>query len=327
MTDNLRKFCIAPMMGYTTPHARNLYRILSKKAFLFTEMIPAKTMIHSEKKDLIIENNHGNPIALQVGGADYHDLIKCTKIAENYNYTEINLNVGCPSKAVQKGKFGACLMKEKELVRDCLNAMASNTNLYVSMKCRIGIGDTFNYDFFHEFIDETIKSGIKIIYIHARNAILNGLNPKNNRTIPPLNYEFVTRIKKYYPNIQFILNGGINNLDDAYKYSKKFDGVMLGRLIKANPFCLLNIDKLFFNSINYDNQIYQKIIIEYFEYIKKRISHDSIYRLLSPLLHIFFAVPNGKKIKSQINEYINNYEINKLENMFLKFTKDQGVGV
>ena len=322
MTDNLRKFCIAPMMGYTTPHARNLYRILSKKTFLFTEMIPSKTMINSEKKDSIIENNYGNPIALQVGGSEYQDLIKCAKIAENNNFNEINLNVGCPSKAVQKGNFGACLMKEKKLVRDCLNAMASNTNIDVSMKCRIGLGDTFNYDFFHEFIDETIKSGIKIIYVHARNAILNGLNPKNNRTLPPLNYEFVTRIKKAYPHIQFILNGGINNLNDAYKYSKKFDGVMLGRYIKSNPFCLLHIDKLFFNSIN-DDITYQKIIFEYFKYIKKRIKHDSIYRLLSPLLDIFFAVPNGKKIKSEINESMKNHEVDKLEFIFLNFMKEK----
>ena len=322
MTDNLRKFCIAPMMGYTTPHARNLYRILSKKAFLFTEMIPAKTMIYSEKKDLIIENNRANPIALQVGGSDYQDLIRCTKIAENYNYNEINLNVGCPSKAVQKGKFGACLMKEKTLVKDCLNAMASNTNMDVSMKCRIGIGDKLNYDFFHEFIDETVKSGIKIIYVHARNAILNGLNPKKNRTLPPLNYEFVTKIKKDYPYIQFILNGGINNLNDAYQYSKEFDGVMLGRLVKSNPFCLLNIDKLFFNSVD-NNKIYQNIIFEYFEYVKKRVKHDSVYRLLSPLLDIFFTVPNGKKIKSEINTNIKNYNIDKLESIFLRFIKQQ----
>ena len=123
MEYNLRKFCVAPMMGYTTPHARILYRMLSKKAFLFTEMIPSKTLIHSLKRDLIIENNNKNPIALQVGGSEYVDLIKCSKIAQLYNYDEINLNVGCPSKAVQNGEFGACLMKKKYLVKECLNVM------------------------------------------------------------------------------------------------------------------------------------------------------------------------------------------------------------
>ncbi len=324
MNNNLRKFCVAPMMGYTTPHARKLYRILSKKAFLFTEMISSKTILHAKNRDLIIENNHQNPIALQVGGAEYKDLIACAKIAQDYNYNEINLNVGCPSKAVQKGNFGACLMKKKKLVRDCLSAMANNTNIEVSMKCRIGIGNKFNYDFFHEFIDEIIKSGIKIIYVHARNAILNGLNPKKNRTIPPLNYDFVYRIKKNYPYIQFILNGGINSLDDAYKLSKKFDGVMLGRLIKVDPFCLSNIDKLFFNQTN-NNNIYQNIIIEYFDYIKNRIGHDSIFRLLSPLLHIFFSTPNGKNIKSEINLNMKNYEIDKLESIFLEFIGKQKV--
>ena len=324
MTVNLRKFCVAPMMGYTTPHARKLYRILSKKSFLFTEMIPCKTMIYSEKKDSIIENNNENPVALQVGGSDYKDLIKCAKIAEDYNYNEINLNVGCPSKSVQKGKFGASLMKEKTRVKNCLEAMLNNTNIEVTMKCRIGIGHQFDYEFFHEFIDETIKSDIKIIYVHARNAILNGLSPKNNRNIPPLNYHYISKIKMYYPNIQFILNGGINNLDDALELSKKYDGVMLGRFIQANPFCLLKVDNLFFESDS-DKKIFNRIIIEYFNYIKKRIHYDSIYRLLSPLLNIFFNVPNSKKIKLEIHDCMKNKEIIKLEELFLRFSNNQEV--
>ena len=189
-----RKFCVAPMMGYTTPYARKLYRILSKETFLFTEMIATKTMIHSKNKDLIIDNDENNPVALQVGGSDLDDLKKCSKIAYQYNYNEINLNVGCPSKAVQKGAFGACLMKDKKLVRHCLESLQNN-KIATSMKCRIGLGKELNYDFFEEFIDEVVKSGIRIIYVHARNAILNGLNPSQNRSIPPLEYNFVKRIK------------------------------------------------------------------------------------------------------------------------------------
>ena len=200
MNINPRKFCVAPMMGFTTPYARQLYRILSKKAFLFTEMVPSKTMLYSKTRDLIIENCGDNPVALQVGGSEPYELAKCTKIAKNYNYDEINLNVGCPSKAVQKGSFGACLMNKKVLVRNCLEAMIGSGDIEVSIKCRIGIGKEFNYDFFCDFIDEVIKSGIRIIYVHARNAILSGLTPKNNRTVPPLNYDFVTNIKKEYPN-------------------------------------------------------------------------------------------------------------------------------
>ena len=289
-----RRFCIAPMMGYTTPHARKLYRILSKKTFLFTEMIATKTLLNSNTKDLIIENDLQNPIALQVGGSEISDLSECTKIAKLYNYNEINLNVGCPSKAVQKGSFGACLMKDKQLVRNCLEAMNNVNEIEVSIKCRIGLGKDFNYDFFSEFIYEIIQSGIKIVYVHARNAILNGISPKANRTIPELNYSFIKKVKKEHPSIQFILNGGIDSIDKALMLSSEYDGVMLGRLVQNNPFCLSKVDKLFFNHKEEIN-INEKIIIDYFDYIKTKIKSDSIFRLLSPLLQIFFNVPDSKE--------------------------------
>jgi len=180
-----RKFCVAPMMGYTTPYARNLYRILSKKTFLFSEMISTKTLIHSKDTQLIIANEMQNPIALQVGGSEYEDLKLCSRLAYELNYDEINLNVGCPSKAVQKGSFGACLMQDKTLVKNCLEAMQINKEIEVSIKCRIGLGKNFNYEFFEEFIEEVLQSGIKIVYVHARNAILKGISPKDNRNIPP----------------------------------------------------------------------------------------------------------------------------------------------
>ena len=313
-----RRFCIAPMMGYTTPHARKLYRILSKKTFLFTEMIATKTLLNSNTKDLIIENDLQNPIALQVGGSEISDLSECTKIAKLYNYNEINLNVGCPSKAVQKGSFGACLMKDKKLVRNCLEAMNNVNEIEVSIKCRIGLGKDFNYDFFSEFIYEIIQSGIKIVYVHARNAILNGISPKANRTIPELNYSFIKKVKKEHPSIQFILNGGIDSIDKALMLSSEYDGVMLGRLVQNNPFCLSKVDKLFFNHKEEIN-INEKIIIDYFDYIKTKIKSDSIFRLLSPLLQIFFNVPDSKEYKIKIHENIKNQEIEKLEKLFLKF--------
>ena len=316
-----RNFCVAPMMGYTTPHARKLYRMLSTKAFLFTEMIASKTMLNSKNKDLIIENNSQNPIAVQVGGSEIEDLVKCSKIAKSYNYDEINLNVGCPSKAVQKGSFGACLMKKRSLVRQCLTEMKNSVDIEVSIKCRIGVGKSFNYDFFSEFINEIIKSEISIVYIHARNAILTGVSPKGNRNIPPLNYEFVKRIKSEHPKIQFILNGGIDSLDKAFKLSKEYDGVMLGRLIQNNPFCLSRIDKLFFNHSE-KKDINEKLILEYFDYVKSKLNNDSIFRLLSPILQIFFGVPNSKKFKSEIHNSIKNNKIDKLESLFLKFVKN-----
>ena len=325
MRNNInRKFCIAPMMGYTTPYARNLYRILSKKAFLFSEMIATKTLIHSKDKHSIIANNNQNPIALQVGGSEFEDLTKCSKLAYDLNYDEINLNVGCPSKAVQKGSFGACLMKDKALVKNCLEAMQTNKNIEVTIKCRIGLGKEFNYEFFEEFIDEILKSGVKIIYVHARNALLNGVSPKGNRTIPPLNYDFVRRIKIKYPKITFILNGGIDSLDKALKLTDIYDGVMLGRLIQNNPFCLKNVDKLFFNATNKYN-ISENTIKEYFAYIKPIKGKDSIYRLLSPLLNIFFGIPDGKQFKIDIHSNMKNQNFELLEKIFLNFIKEKKI--
>ena len=298
-----RKFCVAPMMGYTTPYARNLYRILSKKVFLFSEMIASKTLIHSNNIQSVIANNEQNPVALQVGGSEYEDLTKCSKIAYELNYDEINLNLGCPSKAVQKGSFGACLMQDKMLVKNCLDAMQINRDIEVTIKCRIGIGQNFNYEYFEEFIDEILKSGIKVVYIHARNAILNGISPKDNRSIPPLNYEFVEKIKQKYPNTTFILNGGIDSINKALKLSNLHDGVMVGRLIQNNPFCL----------------------IEYFNYIKPKMGTDSIYRLLSPLLNIFFGVPDGRKYKIDIHFNMKNHNFDTLEKIFLNFVKEKKI--
>ena len=315
-----RKFCIAPMMGYTTPYARKLYRILSKKSFLFTEMIASKTLINSKNRDLIIDNDDHNPVALQVGGSDLKDLKKCSNIAYKYNYNEINLNVGCPSKAVQKGSFGACLMKDKVLVRQCLESL-QNQNIDTTMKCRIGLGHKLNYDFFEEFIDEIQKSGVRIIYVHARNAILTGISPSQNRSIPKLDYDFVKKIKLKFPKIIFVLNGGINSLDMAHDLANNFDGVMLGRLIQNNPFLLKKVDEMFFN-IKSQNKINEEIVLKYFEYIRPKIGKESIFRLLSPILYIFFGVPNSKIFKSKINEYMKNSEIKLIENLFLSFIRN-----
>ena len=317
-----RKFCVAPMMGYTTPYARNLYRILSKKTFLFSEMIATKTLIYSKDTQSIIANECQNPIALQVGGSEIKDLKLSSRLAYDLNYDEINLNVGCPSKAVQKGSFGACLMQDKKLVKNCLDAMQTNKNIEVSIKCRIGLGKDFNYDFFEEFIDEILKSGIKIIYVHARNALLNGISPKGNRTIPPLNYDFVRKIKIKYPKITFILNGGIDSLDKALKLTDIYDGVMLGRLIQNNPFCLKNVDRLFYNETN-KYIISEKTIEDYFNFIKPKIGKDSIYRLLSPLLNIFFGIPDSKQFKIDIHSKMKDHNFDKLEKIFLKFVDEK----
>jgi tRNA-dihydrouridine synthase A len=209
-------------------------------------------------------------------------------------------------------------MQDKKLVRACLETMQNASDIEVTMKCRIGLGNDLNYDYFSTFIDEIVQSGINIIYVHARNAILNGISPKDNRSIPRLNYEFVKKIKKEHPHVQFILNGGIDSLDKAYALSKEHDGVMLGRLIQNNPFCLGKVDKLFF-SFKSEKNLNKKIILDYFNYIKPKIGNDSIFRLLSPLLQIFFGIPDSKKLKTEIHQQIKDQEIDNLESLFLQF--------
>ena len=317
-----RKFCVAPMMGYTTPYARKLYRILSNNSFLFSEMIATKSLIYSKSRENIIDNDFNNPVALQVGGSEIDDLTKASQIAVDYNYDEINLNVGCPSKAVQKGSFGACLMKDKMLVRNCIEAL-QNDKIEATLKCRLGLGKELNYEFFEEFIDEISKTGIKIIYVHARNAILNGISPQANRTIPPLSYDFVKKIKNKFPKITFILNGGINTLEKAESLLKEFDGVMVGRLIKNNPFILKDVDRKIFKEKG--TLIDETIIYSYFEYIKPKLSFESIFRLLSPLLHIFFSVPHSKIYKSKINEYMKDQNINLIEDLLIKFVSEKNL--
>ena len=314
-----RKFCVAPMMGYTTPYARKLYRILSKNSFLFSEMIATKSLIYSKNCEHIIDNDYNNPVALQVGGSDFEELSIASKIAIENNYDEINLNVGCPSKAVQKGSFGACLMKDKKLVRNCIEALQMD-NIETTLKCRLGLGRELNYEFFEEFIDEISKTGINIVYVHARNAILSGISPQANRTIPPLKYDFVKKIKKKFPKIKFILNGGIDSLIKAKSLLNEFDGVMVGRLIKNNPFILKDVDEMIFKD---EAKLLDTTIIDnYFEYIKPKIGIDSIFRLLSPLLNIFFSVPNSKIYRSKINIYMKNQKIDLIEDIFIKFVNE-----
>jgi tRNA-dihydrouridine synthase A len=200
--------------------------------------------------------------------------------------------------------------------------MQINNNIEVSIKCRIGLGKEFNYDFFEEFIDEILKSGVKLVYIHARNAILTGISPKGNRNIPPLNYDFVSKIKTKYPEITFILNGGIDSIKDALELSKKHDGVMLGRLVQNNPFCLKDVDRIFYNETN-KYIISESTIKDYFDFIRPRIGTDSIYRLLSPLLNIFFSIPDSKQFKIDIHSKMKNHNFDALEGVFLKFVNEK----
>ena len=310
------KFSVAPMMGVTTSSARYMYRLISKKAILFTEMIASQALHRGDFKKMLRKETIESPVILQVGGSDVNLLKYSTELANQYNYQGINLNVGCPSKKVSQGKMGACLMKEATLVKQCLEGMMSETSIDVSLKCRIGVDEFDTYEFFKSFISTVIESGIKIIFIHARKAYLKGLDPKRNRTLPPLKYDFVYKIKKEFPHIKFIINGGLDNIDDCLDQLNYLDGVMVGRSIQANPFFLEDVDSNFYNleKIEIDRSF---VVKKYFDYVKENIDLISTYELLSPLLALCFGVPGSKKFKQEINDLIRSRDIQKLEYAYL----------
>ena len=310
------KFSVAPMMGVTTSSARYMYRLISKKAVLFTEMIASQALHRGDFKKMLRKESIESPVILQVGGSDINLLKYSTELANQYNYQGINLNVGCPSKKVSQGKMGACLMKEANLVKKCLEGMKSETSMDVSLKCRIGVDEFDTYEFFKSFISTVIESGIKIIFIHARKAYLKGLDPKRNRTLPPLKYDFVYKIKKEFPHIKFIINGGLDNIDDCLDQLNYLDGVMVGRSIQANPFFLEDVDSKFYNlkKIEIDRSF---VVKKYFDYVKDNIDLISTYELLSPLLALCFGVPGSKKFKQEINDLIRSRDIQKLEYAYL----------
>ena len=310
------KFSVAPMMGVTTSSARYMYRLISKEAVLFTEMIASQALHRGDFKKMLRKESIESPVILQVGGSDVNLLKYSTELANQYNYQGINLNVGCPSKKVSQGKMGACLMKEATLVKQCLEGMMSETSMDVSLKCRIGVDEFDSYEFFKSFISTVIESGIKIIFIHARKAYLKGLDPKRNRTLPPLKYDFVYKIKKEFPHIKFIINGGLDNIDDCLDQLNYLDGVMVGRSIQANPFFLEDVDSNFYNleKIEIDRSF---VVKKYFDYVKENIDLISTYELLSPLLALCFGVPGSKKFKQEINDLIRSRDIQKLEYAYL----------
>ena len=310
------KFSVAPMMGVTTSSARYMYRLISKEAVLFTEMIASQALHRGDFKKMLRKEAIESPVILQVGGSDVNLLKYSTELANQYNYQGINLNVGCPSKKVSQGKMGACLMKEATLVKQCLEGMMSETSMDVSLKCRIGVDEFDSYEFFKSFISTVIESGIKIIFIHARKAYLKGLDPKRNRTLPPLKYDFVYKIKKEFPHVKFIINGGLDNIDDCLDQLNYLDGVMVGRSIQANPFFLEDVDSNFYNleKIEIDRSF---VVKKYFDYVKENIDLISTYELLSPLLALCFGVPGSKKFKQEINDLIRSRDIQKLEYAYL----------
>ena len=241
---------VAPMMDCTDRHDRYFLRLISKNVKLYTEMIVSNAIIKGDKDFLLKFNLLEKPLVLQIGGSNPKELAQATKIAEGYGYDEINLNLGCPSKKVQKNKFGACLMKEPNLVGECINEMKNACSLPISVKTRIGFDDYEDYEYLKKFLTIIKNAGSETFIIHARRAILTKLTPKQNLNIPPLNYSFVYDLKKDFKNDTVILNGGIDSIDKIKTHLKKVDGVMIGRAAYHSPYFLADIEKEIFKNGN-----------------------------------------------------------------------------
>ena len=239
---------VAPMMDWTDKHCRYFYRLISKNVQLYTEMITTKAILRGDKNRLLDFNDGENPLVLQLGGSDPKEMAKCAIIAEDWGYDEVNINVGCPSDRVLSGSFGACLMKEPKLVAQCVEAMIERCDIPITVKHRIGIDDMESYDQLSDFISLISQKGCQHFIVHARKAWLTGLSPKENRTIPPLNYSWVYQLKKDFPKLKFTINGGIETCQDIEGHLDQVDGAMLGRSIYHNPFLLEQIEVEIFKS-------------------------------------------------------------------------------
>ena len=233
-------------MDWTDRHCRHLHRLLTRHGLLFTEMVTSAAVVHGDAERHLRFSSLEQPVALQLGGSDPVELAAATRLADAFGYAEINLNVGCPSDRVQSGRFGACLMAEPALVADCVRAMREATSLPVTVKCRIGIDDQDTGESLDRFADAMVSAGVAALYVHARKAWLKGLSPKENRTIPPLDYERVYRLRARLAPLPVVINGGIEDLDAAEAHLRHVDGVMLGRAAYHNPMLLAEVDRRFF---------------------------------------------------------------------------------
>ena len=257
------------MMDCTDRHDRFFLRLMSKNVMLYTEMVATKSAIHGDRKKILSYSSEEKPLALQVGGSNKEELAEVAKIAEDMGYDEININLGCPSKKVQKNMFGACLMKEPDLVAECINAMVKSCNIPVTAKTRIGFDDVESFEYLNSFIHKMRDAGSKTFILHARKAMLTGLSPKQNLNIPKLNYNMVYEVKKQNPDLEIIINGGISKVDEIDNHLKHCDGVMIGRSIYQNPYSLVEIEREIFNTEI--NPSREQVVEQLLEYVEKEV--------------------------------------------------------
>jgi len=297
-----RKLTIAPMMNHTDRHFRYFMRIISPHALLYTEMITTDALIHGDRQRFLEHHIDEYPLAIQLGGSNPEDLASCALIAEEAGYDEVNLNVGCPSDRVQSGRFGACLMAEPELVAEGVARMSQRVDIPVTVKTRIGIDDKDSYEELSTFIDCVKQAGCNTFIIHARKAWLNGLSPKENREVPPLQYEIVYQLKKDFPELEFVINGGFTTRDAIVEQYTYVDGVMVGRAAYQNPYLLAEIEQALFGTetpLLTRNEILERFI----EYIQQNLDAD-IYlgHMTRHILGLFLGQPGARAYRRYISE-------------------------
>ena len=289
------------MMDCTDRHDRFFLRLISKNVMLYSEMVATKSAIHGDRDKILGFRNEEQPVALQVGGSDKKELGQVAKLAEEYNYKEINLNLGCPSKKVQKNSFGACLMKEPNLVAECLNEMVNACNIPVTAKTRIGVDDIEDFDYLNKFVNKIKEAGCKTIILHARKAILKGLTPKQNLSIPKLNYERVYEIKKENPDLEVIINGGITNIEDIKKHLEICDGVMIGRAIYQNPYFLSEIEKEIFNTNKIPSR--EDVVNEILKYLEEEVKAGAkVNHIMRHTVGLYHGQPGSKDWKRYLSD-------------------------
>ncbi len=302
------KFCVAPMMDWTDKHDRVFLRQLSGHALLYTEMVTSAALRHGDANYLLQHNPEEHPVALQLGGSNPVELAEAAKLAERVGFDEVNLNVGCPSDRVQSGAFGACLMADPPLVARCIASMKFTVDIPVSVKCRIGIDNRDSQAELEDFIAVVANAGCELFIVHARKAILSGLSPKENREIPPLNYESVFSLKRSFPDLLIVINGGIKSLDDASALLENTDGVMLGREAYQNPYVLNDVDNRFFGEEKNRNTR-QDCLRKFIPYIEQELNKGTpLHHMTRHILGLFKGQKGGKQFRRYLSE--NSYSKN-----------------
>jgi tRNA-dihydrouridine synthase A len=298
-----RRFSVAPMMEWTDRHCRFFHRLLTRNALLYTEMITTGAVIHGDRERLLSFDVFEHPVALQLGGSDPVQLAESARIAEGYGYREINLNVGCPSDRVQEGRFGACLMAEPELVGDCVAAMKAAVSVPVTVKCRIGIDDQDPEASLDTLTQKVKAAGVDALIVHARKAWLDGLSPRENRDIPPLDYDRVYRLKRANPDLEISINGGIGTIEDAKTHLSHVDGVMMGRAAYQEPYRLLAVDPVLFGE-KAPAASMKDAVEAYLPYVERELSKGvRLHAMTRHMLGLFRAVPGARAFRRHLSTH------------------------